>query len=162
MKFMMKLKNQRGVAAVEFALVMPLLLVLLFGIIEFGFILYDKAMITNASREAARAGIVLNDLPGSGTLRITSTQLQDDVYNYLGIGQDSNGNPAGDGYLISFGSTISPPTITTTPSDPSNLPSGQDLTVTVTFPYDFLLIPSFITDITGTVTLQATTVMRAE
>ena len=33
---------------------------LLFGIIEFGIILYDKAMITNASREGARAGIVFD------------------------------------------------------------------------------------------------------
>jgi Flp pilus assembly protein TadG len=34
---------------------------LLFGIIEFGIILYDKAMITNASREGARAGIVYSE-----------------------------------------------------------------------------------------------------
>ena len=31
---------------------------LLFGIIEFGIMLYDKVMITNASREGAQAGIV--------------------------------------------------------------------------------------------------------
>ena len=49
---------QKGAAAVEFAIVLPLLLMLLFGIIEFSVILYDKAMITNASREGTRAGIV--------------------------------------------------------------------------------------------------------
>ena len=47
-------KCQRGAAAVEFAIVLPLLLVFVFGIIEFGFLLYDKAVITNASREGAR------------------------------------------------------------------------------------------------------------
>lgn len=51
-------RNQRGLAVVEFALVLPLLLLVLFGIVELGLIMYDKAMITNASREAARNGVV--------------------------------------------------------------------------------------------------------
>jgi Flp pilus assembly protein TadG len=55
------LRSYRGTAIVEFAIILPLLLVLLFGIIEFGIILYDKAVITNASREGARAGIVSQD-----------------------------------------------------------------------------------------------------
>ena len=54
----MKIKSENGASAVEFALVMPLLFVLIFGIIEFGIFLYDKAVITNASREGARAGVV--------------------------------------------------------------------------------------------------------
>ena len=49
-----RLKQHRGAAMVEFAIVAPLLFVLLFGIIEFGVILYDQAVITNASREGAR------------------------------------------------------------------------------------------------------------
>ncbi|HKK00735.1 MAG TPA: TadE/TadG family type IV pilus assembly protein, partial [Desulfuromonadales bacterium] len=69
----MKRRHERGASAVEFALVLPLLLVILFGIIEFGFILYDKAMITNASREGARAGIVLYT-PGYGRLSATGIQ----------------------------------------------------------------------------------------
>jgi Flp pilus assembly protein TadG len=52
------MNSQRGAAVVEFAFVLPLLLVILFGIIEFSFLLYDKAMLTNASREGARVGIV--------------------------------------------------------------------------------------------------------
>ena len=43
---------------VELAIILPILLIVLFGLIEFGFILYDKAVITNASREGARQGIV--------------------------------------------------------------------------------------------------------
>lgn len=54
-------RAMRGVAAVEFALVLPLLIVLLLGIIDFGLMMYDKAMITNAAREGARAGIVLRN-----------------------------------------------------------------------------------------------------
>ena len=51
-------KDQTGASAVEFAIILPLLVVFVFGIIEFGLIFYNKAMLTNASREAARAGIV--------------------------------------------------------------------------------------------------------
>lgn len=55
-----KYPRQRGAAIIEMALTMPLLLVFLFGIINFGIALYNKAVITNASREAARAGIVFS------------------------------------------------------------------------------------------------------
>jgi Flp pilus assembly protein TadG len=50
--------RQRGAAVVEFALILPILLVLLVGTIDVSLALYDKAVITNASREGARAGIV--------------------------------------------------------------------------------------------------------
>ena len=52
------LKKQFGVAAVEFAIILPVLLLLIFGAIEFGIMMYDQAVITNASREGARAGVV--------------------------------------------------------------------------------------------------------
>lgn len=50
--------RQRGVAMIETALTLPLVLLVLFGIINFGVALYNKSVITNASREAARNGIV--------------------------------------------------------------------------------------------------------
>jgi Flp pilus assembly protein TadG len=50
--------KQRGVAVVEFALILPLLLLLLIGSIDVSLALYNKSVITNASREGARAGIV--------------------------------------------------------------------------------------------------------
>src|SRR5260370_15552285 len=52
-------KKQKGVAAVEFALVAPILLLIVFGIIELGIGMYDKAVGTNAAREGARPGILL-------------------------------------------------------------------------------------------------------
>ncbi len=52
------LKNQRGGAAVEFALVLPLLAIILFGTFDLALLFYNKQVITNASREVARSRIV--------------------------------------------------------------------------------------------------------
>ena len=49
--------GQKGAAAVEFAIILPLLVILVFGIIDVGLLLYNKQVITNASREGARSGI---------------------------------------------------------------------------------------------------------
>lgn len=46
---------------VEFALVLPLLLLLLMAIFEFGNIFHSYLLITTASREGARAGVVGNN-----------------------------------------------------------------------------------------------------
>jgi Flp pilus assembly protein TadG len=50
------LRSEQGAVAVEFALLMPVFLLLLFGIIDFGHAYYMKQMVTNASREGARYG----------------------------------------------------------------------------------------------------------
>lgn len=55
----MKHRTQCGAQAVEFALVLPFFLAILLLVMDFGFLVYNKAVITNASREAARAGSVL-------------------------------------------------------------------------------------------------------
>lgn len=49
---------RRGAAAVEFAVVAPLFLLLLGGIIEFGQVFRIEHVLSNASRRGARAGIV--------------------------------------------------------------------------------------------------------
>ena len=46
--------SDRGAAAVEFALVLPLLLLILFGIIDFGRALNTQITLTQAAREGAR------------------------------------------------------------------------------------------------------------
>jgi Flp pilus assembly protein TadG len=137
----MKLKKQQGASAVEFALIMPVLLVILFGIVEFGLALYDKAVITNASREGARAGIVFKDPPFSNG-EITTV-----INNYC---QDR---------LVTFGSATN---VTTTIAREGASVSGDDLTVTVAYKYDYLVLPGFISALTGGLNLSATTVMRME
>ncbi len=67
--------RQCGAAAVEFALVLPLLLAFLMGVLEMGLVLYDKAVLTHATREGARAGIVLRN-PKLSTAEISSIVQQ--------------------------------------------------------------------------------------
>jgi Flp pilus assembly protein TadG len=134
------MKHQRGATAVEFAIVFPLLILLMFGIIEFSVILYDKAMITNASREGARAGIV------SQLVRVSDSQIQSVVDNYCRL------------YLISFRSGAAP--VTTVARTGSTF--GSELSVTVTYTYSFLALPQFVTGLMGPMNLTARTVMRME
>jgi Flp pilus assembly pilin Flp len=51
-------RDQEGAAAVEFALLLPLLVLLLFGMIEFGLAFNTRIQATNAAREAARQAVV--------------------------------------------------------------------------------------------------------
>jgi Flp pilus assembly protein TadG len=56
----MQTKNQKGAQAVEFALALPFFVLILFAVLDFGLLVYNKAIITNASREAARRGVILS------------------------------------------------------------------------------------------------------
>jgi Flp pilus assembly protein TadG len=51
-------RAERGAAAVEFALLLPLLVALLFGFVEFGIAFNTKIQATNAAREGARIAVV--------------------------------------------------------------------------------------------------------
>src|SRR3954454_11376821 len=51
-----KRRGQRGAVLVEAALVLPSVLTLLLGLVEFGFIWKDELTISNATRSAARVG----------------------------------------------------------------------------------------------------------
>lgn len=77
MKISKFLKNQSGVAAVEFAIIVPLLILMALGSCEFGLLFYNKQVITNACREGARAGIVR----GSSDF-LEDADLKDIVKNY--------------------------------------------------------------------------------
>lgn len=56
MSFRRRLKSDEGAAAVEFALVLIPLLMIVFGIISFGITFSDSLALENAAREAARFG----------------------------------------------------------------------------------------------------------
>lgn len=142
---------QQGAAAVEFAIVLPILIILVFGIIEFSVILFDKAMITNASREGARAGIVYRyNYTTDQEDPLDEGEIEDIVIAYC------------QSHLISLGesSTLGRNDIDT--SCGTSAAGDPILTVTVRYQYNFLVLPNFITTLTGDINLTATTVMRTE
>jgi Flp pilus assembly protein TadG len=143
--FIDKMKCQRGGAAIEFALTAPLLFTVLFGIGDFGVAMFKKEVLTNATREGARYGIVLT-VP-----RKSTGQVQTIVQNYLTSGS------------ITSGYTI------TTPAACVN--TGDNLSVSVSYPYAIPVLSNLIcptcliysgSTFPTSVTLQATTVMKCE
>ena len=73
----MKKLNERGVVAAEFAILLPVLLLIVFGTMEFGMMMYGREVVTNATREGARYGIVAQAPP------VTSGQMIAQATNYL-------------------------------------------------------------------------------
>ena len=61
-------KSERGNILVEFALIMPVLLLIFAGIIQFGFLLNAKIAVNSASYEAARSA-TLSDNPEADAIR---------------------------------------------------------------------------------------------
>ena len=118
MRMIMMIKDHKGASAVEFAILLPVLILILFGTVEFGLLLYNQQVITNASREGARAGIVAQ------TPRVSDTEIETVVLNYCG----SN--------LVTFGASGDP---SVTFFRGGNMFS-DDLRVTVSFKYTFLVL----------------------
>ena len=58
-----KLRSEGGAELIEFALVLPLLLLIVLGIVDFGFLFQRCEVVTNAAREGARMAV----LPGYAT-----------------------------------------------------------------------------------------------
>lgn len=153
----------------EMAFVLPLLILLLFGIIEFSIVLYDKAMVTHAAREGARYGVMwapsITDVNGLvvSSYKYTCSQIETVVINWLS------------GHLISF-STSDQVKITrqridpvlnkvyecVTPDDILCINSDDILTITVEYPYSFLLLPNFVKTLSGKITLKSVVQMKCE
>lgn len=133
--------DERGVVALEFVLVFPFLIMVLFGIIDASLILCDKAVITNASREAARAGVVV---------RVPQMAASDIANVALSYAQDN----------LVTGGTPAAPTVSVDQS--AGTSPGSPLKVTVSYTYSGLVLGSALSTLTGPVTLTAVTVMRYE
>jgi Flp pilus assembly protein TadG len=69
-------KRRRGVAAVEFAVLLPLILTLLLGIWEVGRLVEIQQLLSNAAREGGRQ---------STTGQLTNSQIQSVVTQYLQV-----------------------------------------------------------------------------
>jgi Flp pilus assembly protein TadG len=141
MKTRSKIANQDGVAAVEFAIILPFLVILIFGMIEFSLVLYNKAMITNASRVGARdkiAGFSDSDI-GNLVTAYCNTHL-------INLGGANNTVSAGDVDVA-----------------PVILTNGAKAGVSVTVTYDYnFLFASLIGLNQTSISLSGQTIMRNE
>jgi Flp pilus assembly protein TadG len=114
MKLKRTIKNERGQTMTEFAFVLPILLVLLFGIMQFGVIFNNYVALTDAARAASRKGAVSR----------------------------SASNPKGDceatGYAA--GTNLKNPGTDFVLTCDSSWAIGSDVTVTATYPYNIKLL----------------------
>ena len=135
---MIYLQNNRGVAAVEFALCLPILILLVCGSIEFGLLFYNQQVITNASREGVRAGIVA-ETGNADIIQIVENYCNGNLINLNGANELQADAVAVSGSNTAGGITI--------------------LTVGVNYNYNFLF--GGILGFTDK-TLSAQTIMRME
>ena len=162
------IKDQDGGALIEFAIILPLLILVIFGIIEFSLLLFTKQIITNATREGTRLGIIVTLEPE----RISNQQIKNKIKDYA---RD---------YLVTFGSdTLEDDHIDIASStgdstdcvplgwenkDPATTPDkrclyfGSELKVVVTYEYKFLVLSSLPFGGFGPITLKAISTMRME
>lgn len=157
------LKPQKGQTLIEFAFIIVLLLVLILGIFEFSIIIYDKSMITRASREGARAGAVFRADPNTfGYSPFTESEIRTIVANYV----QSSG-------MLTFGTPFNPATDVTprwstdggstwTSTLPSTHGDGTQLRVDVAFTYTFLALPRLANMAGSTLNLNSRAIMRME
>lgn len=135
----MDMASDRAIAAVEFALVLPILLTVLFAIVELSTLFYDKAVITNASREAARIAVV--------NTSISDSEIQGFVTTYC------------QNKLITFGTSTNPSVAVARPLGTN---SGNPIIVTVSYPFTGLLLGQLIRPTNWNQTLTSSTTMNFE
>ena len=132
-------RQERGQSMVEFALALPLFLVIVFAVIDFGLGLRAWISITNAAREGARIGAV----------RGTCDVIEDQVV------------------LTSGGLVTSADQIDIDPSTCDGA-AGSQVTVTVSYEYEFVTPLGGMLSVFGgaglpsTINLESTSDMRVE
>jgi Flp pilus assembly protein TadG len=137
-------RAEDGAELVEFAVVAPVMLLVLLGIIDFGLLFQRYQVLTNAAREGARIAV----LPGYST-----TDVEDRVTQFLtaagldGVATTTVGTPV----VVDLGDIG---------------PCLRMVPVTVTYPHSYSFIGGIASyfgsdDFTAT-TLQATATMRNE
>jgi Flp pilus assembly protein TadG len=125
-------RGERGAALVEFALALPLLLVIIAGIVDFGFLFQRYEVVTNAAREGARLGS-LPSYNGNTTL------IRTHVRNYIQQGLALSGTALNNRVPNSAaGVNIVNTTLSYTVG--GNTYQVPAVTVTVTYNHPFLLL----------------------
>jgi Flp pilus assembly protein TadG len=113
-------RADRGVVAVEFALLLPLFLLIVMASIDFGYALFVKQVVTNAAREGARSGALIYPPADTGT-------PTDDA--------EADALAATQNYLLNGGLDYSAATITTLAGRAvCGLPTARGVCVTIAYP----------------------------
>ena len=66
--------SERGAAAMEFALLLPVLATLVFGMIDFGRMLWFQEILVNATRDGVRQGTLFNSGNGQSEIQAIISQ----------------------------------------------------------------------------------------
>jgi len=132
-------RDDRGQALVEFALIMPFLLLFLVGIVEFGRAWNQHQVITDAAREGARKAVVFD-------ASVTVDTVENTIKRALAA---AGINPAG---------------ATITGQGTWLLDSNENATVSISLPYRFIFFGALKQWTTGesTVQLRTSVTMRNE
>jgi Flp pilus assembly protein TadG len=156
-------RGQEGQAIIELALTLPLLLLVVFGVFDFGFLFQRYEVVTNAAREGARVGV----LPGYSV-----TDAENRAVAYLdagGVGGASvstRARPCGQGVaansrcVVATTGTLTLPAVGTAPA--RTVPT---VTVEVQFDYPFRFVGPLMNlfgGTLGTTRIRAISTMRAE
>jgi TadE-like protein len=115
-----RLQSERGVELIEFALVLPLLLFIIMGLVDFGFMFQRFEVVSNAAREGARMAV----LPGYVTADVEA-RIQD----YLTTGGVD---------ATSLNTTVGVTNVTIPTGGGGPLMPGKRVQVTYASPYLFL------------------------
>ena len=87
--------GEKGQALAEFALLVPIFLILLFAIVDFGIGFYSYISITNAAREGARLGAVQASQQAIEDRVYGTTDLPDEATNMTVTVTNAQGQPGG-------------------------------------------------------------------
>jgi Flp pilus assembly protein TadG len=137
--------KQRGAETVEFIFVLPVALLLLFGIVELSVAIFDQAILANSSRAAAREAIRAAPPDGNwGTWDPAADARQ--------AAADASQRMVTWHGPETLGVQISPAVSSSTATD-------TPITVTLTYPYQFFVLPHLAPGIAN-FNLTAATVMR--
>lgn len=132
-------RARAGTSIVEMTIVLPLLLMLVFAIGDFGVAFTRWNSLTNATREGARVGVVFR-------MPCAAAVVENDIRNTVGNFARSSG--------------LDDTAITTTVTNACG-GTGSQLTVRATIPYNYIGIGA-IAGLNPTINLTAQTVMRNE
>lgn len=153
-------RGQQGAATVEFALILPVLLLLVSGIIDFGHYWYLGHVLSDASREGARYGTRYKTYfdETKGTVRTLPKDLSPSISDHVLLPDNAD-------YASRLGSNPAPTVIPSGPgwtaTDPTTL-AGKDLVVTVTATKTWWVLGTFIPALGSSRLLTVATTMTCE